>query len=53
MSTIDLEEVHVYDWLNDQHQPPLNRINPISPTNPRGDGYMDAAQDYLNRNGGG
>ena len=30
--------------LHDQHQPPLDKINPISPKNPRRQEYLDAAQ---------
>ena len=35
---------------HEQYQPPLNKINPISPTNSRRQEYIDAAHDYLNDN---
>ena len=34
--------------LHDTYNPPLNRINPISPNNPNGQGYSNAANNYLN-----
>jgi len=37
--------------LHEQHNPPLNRINPISPRNPRRQEYLDAAEELL-RGGG-
>ena len=33
--------------LHDTHRPALNRINPISPRNPRFEEYMDAAKWFL------
>jgi hypothetical protein len=33
--------------LHDLYNPPLNRINPISPKNPNRSEYMDAAERYL------
>jgi len=33
------------------YDPPLNKINPISPTNPNRDAYLDAAFDFLKRYG--
>jgi len=43
------EQRGLEQFLHDLHNPPLNKINPISPTNPNIDAYMKAAQDYLNR----
>ncbi len=37
---------------HDQYNPPLNRINPINPANPNWPTYLDAAQQYLNQQGG-
>ena len=34
--------------LHDYYNPPLNKINPISPTNPRFKDYINAAKDFLN-----
>jgi len=39
--------------LHDTHNPPLNRIRPIRPDNPRRQEYLDAAQEYLRRQQGG
>ena len=36
--------------LHETYNPPLNRINPVSPRNPRGQGYRNAAGNYLNGN---
>jgi hypothetical protein len=36
--------------LHDTYQPPLNKIRPISPTNPNRQTYIDAAQKYLGGN---
>jgi hypothetical protein len=36
---------------HDFYAPPLNRINPISPTNPNRDGYLDAAFNFLRQYG--
>jgi hypothetical protein len=33
--------------LHDEHAPPLDKIRPISPKNPRRDEYLDAAQEHL------
>ncbi|MGO4574358.1 hypothetical protein [Microvirga sp. 2TAF3] len=41
------EQRGLEQMLHDQYQPPLNVINPISPTNPRRDEYMDAARRFL------
>jgi RHS repeat-associated protein len=35
--------------LHDQYNPPLNKINPIRPTNPNLPDYLDAARRYLNQ----
>jgi hypothetical protein len=37
--------------LHARHNPPLDMIRPISPTNPNRDLYMQAAEDYLGRFG--
>jgi len=37
--------------LHDQFIPPLNRINPISPTNLNREDYLNAAHDFLNGGG--
>lgn len=34
--------------MHDQLKPPLDRINPIGPTNPKRGGYLKAAEDYMN-----
>ncbi len=36
--------------LHDTYQPPLDKIRPISPTNPKRQIYIDAAQKYLGGN---
>lgn len=33
--------------LHDEHQPPLDKIRPISPDNPNHDKYLNAARSYL------
>jgi RHS repeat-associated protein len=33
--------------IHDQNKPPLDKINPISPSNPRRQGYLDAALQFL------
>lgn len=33
--------------LHDQFVPPLNKINPVSPRNPRRGGYIRSAEDFL------
>lgn len=33
--------------LHETHNPPLNKISPISPTNPNRQTYLDAAQQFL------
>ena len=33
--------------LHDEHKPPLDKIRPISPKNPRRDEYLEAARKYL------
>jgi len=38
--------------LHEQYGPPLNKINPISPTNPNRQLYLDAAEQYLNQGAG-
>ena len=35
--------------LHDEYKPPLDRVRPISPQNPRQDEYLDAARTH-NRN---
>ncbi|MCC6434837.1 MAG: hypothetical protein IT196_07400 [Acidimicrobiales bacterium] len=39
--------------LHDAYSPALNRINPISPTNPNRGSYLNAAEEFLSRYGGG
>ena len=34
-------------YLHNLYGPPLNKINPISPWNPKGPSYMKAAQEFL------
>lgn len=36
------------ELLNKTYNPPLDKILPISPTNPNAQVYRDAAQQYLN-----
>lgn len=43
------EQRGLEQMLHDQYAPPLNKINPISPTNPRYNEYMDAARRFLGR----
>jgi len=33
--------------LHDEHKPPLDKIRPISPKNPRRDEYLEAARKYM------
>ena len=35
--------------LHDKHQPPLDKINPIAPTNPKKGTYIEAALKFLRR----
>jgi RHS repeat-associated protein len=35
--------------LHDHYDPPLNKINPVSPTNTKIDKYLDAAKKYLEK----
>jgi RHS repeat-associated protein len=37
--------------LHDQYNPPLDRVNPISPRNPNYDTYINAANNYSRANG--
>jgi hypothetical protein len=39
--------------LHESYSPVLNRINPISPTNPNRASYLSAAERFLARYGGG
>lgn len=39
--------------LHDSYNPALNRINPISPTNPNRAWYLSEADSFLARYGGG
>ena len=39
--------------VHDAYSPALNRINPISPTNPNRGGYLDAAEQFLAQYGAG
>jgi len=58
LKNYDFETVHQTDsyaeqrgleqMLHDSYRPPLNKINPISPSNPRSPSYMDAARTFLN-----
>ncbi len=34
-------------FLHDMHNPPLNKVRPISPKNPRRQKYIDAAEEFL------
>jgi len=43
------EQRGLEQMLHDQYDPPLNKINPISPRNPRLNEYMDAARRFLDR----
>jgi RHS repeat-associated protein len=35
--------------VHDLYNPPLNKISPISPSNPHGQSYIDAGNDFINR----
>jgi hypothetical protein len=58
---LDFELVHHTDdpaarrgleqMLHDQFSPPLDKINPISPTNPNRGAYMDAADSFVGGGG--
>jgi len=37
---------------HNKYNPPLNKIRPISPMNPNRQRYMDAAEEFMNGNGG-
>ena len=41
------EQRGLEQMLHDLYEPPLDRIRPISASNPRYDEYMGAARDYL------
>jgi RHS repeat-associated protein len=41
------EQRGLEQMAHEHYNPPLNRIKPISPTNPRRDDYMDAARQFL------
>jgi len=43
------EQRGLEQMLHDKYSPPLNKINPISPTNPRLQEYMDAARGFLEK----
>ncbi len=43
------EQRGLEQMLHDQHKPPLDRINPISPRNPRMQSYIDSARSFLDR----
>jgi hypothetical protein len=57
LKDFDFEPVHrteVYSeqrgleqLLHDMYQPPLNKVRPISPTNPNLQEYLDAADSHL------
>jgi hypothetical protein len=46
------EQRGLEQMLHDVYQPPLNKIRPISPTNPNRQSYLDAAQSYTQGGGG-
>jgi hypothetical protein len=46
-TNIKAEQRGLEQYLHNLHAPPLNKIRPISPLNPRGPGYMRAAQEFL------
>jgi RHS repeat-associated protein len=41
------EQRGLEQYLHNLHDPPLNKVRPISPLNPNGPGYMRAAQRFL------
>ena len=43
------EQRGLEELLHDRYNPPLNKIRPISPTNPNYQKYLDAARDFLGR----
>ena len=59
LKDLEFESVHrtdVYEeqrgleqMLHDTYNPPLNKIRPISPSNPNLQGYLDAANGYLGK----
>jgi uncharacterized protein with von Willebrand factor type A (vWA) domain len=44
-----IEQRGLEQILHDTHHPPLNKIRPIDPKNPRYDEYMEAAKRFLER----
>jgi len=43
------EQRGLEQYLHDLHNPPLDKIRPISPLNPKGPEYMRAAQKFLEK----
>jgi hypothetical protein len=48
-TNIYAEQRGLEQYLHNLHSPPLNKIRPISPWNPKGPGYMRAAQEFLEK----
>jgi hypothetical protein len=46
------EQRGLEQFLHDTYNPPLNKINPISPRNPDRRIYLDAAEEFLRQQGG-
>jgi hypothetical protein len=46
-TNIKAEQRGLEQSLHNLHAPPLNKIRPISPLNPKGPGYMRAALKFL------
>ena len=49
-TNIKAEQRGLEQYLHNLHAPPLNKIRPISPLNPKGPGYMRAALEFLEKN---
>ena len=49
-TNIKAEQRGLEQYLHNLHAPPLNKIRPISPWNPKGPGYMRAAMEFLENN---
>jgi len=48
---VKAEQRGLEQLVHDFYDPPLNKINPISPTNPNRDAYLDAAFDFIRHYG--
>jgi len=48
-TNIKAEQRGLEQYLHNLHAPPLNKIRPISPLNPKGPGYMRAALEFLEK----